>query len=152
MSIKSSQGSLNTSLGKLTINNAYEANTNTTANPFVAEETLITPTFISVNGNVVQTAQILSTQFTGINEVVPAEDGAGTPGTAFFLIDGDALQYTFTALTVPTWSITTADSSITVSDIVFNYVNNDCTITFSNDVDVAGTVESLYINFYTPPV
>ena len=151
MSIKSSQGSLNASLGKLIINNAYEANTNTTLNPFVPEETLITPTFISVNGNVVNTAKILSTQFTGINEVVPAQDGDGNNGTAPFLIDGDTLQYTFTASTVPTWSITTADSSITVSDIEFNVATNVCTITFSNDVDVDGTVESLYINFYTPP-
>jgi hypothetical protein len=151
MSVKSNQGSLNTSLGKLTVNNAYDANTNTTANPFVAEQTIITPTFISVNGNVVSTAKILSTQFTGINVNVPAEDVDGNPGTITFLIDGDALQYSFTALTVPTWSFTTVHSSITVSDIEFNVANNDCTITFSNDVDVIGIVESLYINFYTPP-
>lgn len=148
MSVKSNQGSLNTSLGKLTINNSYDAN----SNPFVVEQTIITPTNILINGNVVNTAKILSTQFIGINETVPAQDGDGNDGTLLFLIDGDALGYTFTNSTVPTWSITTTHSSITVSDIEFNIANNDCTITFSNDVDVAGTVESLYINFYNPPV
>ena len=148
MSSSSNQNSLNTALGKLTINNAYNAK----AHGYVDSETVITSTFININGNVVNTAKIISSQYTGINVIVPAQNGDGTPGTATFEISGDDLEYNFTDTTVPTWSITTASSSITVSDILFNFNDNTLTITFSDDTDYPGTVESLYINFYTPPL
>jgi len=147
MSIKSNQGSLNTSLGKLTINNSYDANTNTAANPFVLDETIITPTFISVNGNIVNTAKIASTIYGGLDVPVPANN------TSYIIIDGEDFQYTFsqTPETVPTWSFTCNNSYIYVSTVVFNYATNQVTITFVNNSDDDGLVGIFYINFYTAP-
>jgi hypothetical protein len=147
MSSKSNQNSLNTALGKLAINNNYNAKTN----GYVDEETIITPTYISINGNVVNTAKIASYQYTGINLVIPAANGDGTPGRAQFVVNGNDFQYNFSNTTIPTWSFTTGESSITVEDAVFNLNNNTLTFTFSNDVEADATVISLYVSFFTPP-
>lgn len=148
MSSKSNQNSLNTTLGRLTINNDYDVN----SEGYEGEQTIITSSSISINGNIVNTAKIVSFAYTGIQLDIPAAQDENTPGILPFVVDGDDFEYTFTDKTVPTWSITTDSTAITVVDVDFNLNNNTAIFTFNNDYDQIQQVISLYVNFFTPPV
>jgi len=139
MSSKSNLNSLNTVLGKLTINNDYDVN----AQGYAGSETVITPSSITVNGNQISNATFKSIAVVGIDITIPAND------TYYFDFICDDFDYTLETETVALISFTTENSYISIASYDF-LANNILRIRFNNDSGSDGVVNSIYVYLYTP--
>lgn len=148
MSFKSVQGSLNTSLGKLTINNSYNANTNTSANPFTLESNTLAT---SNNGDLLLNGfKVLSESSYTI--ITATSAGITVEALTPLSIPLDLFDYNFlsTENTLVTFSYVGDGSSVYAQNIVINYLDNLLTITLNNDGADAISITQLNINLFNP--
>lgn len=140
MSSKSNQGSLNTVLGKLTINNQYDAN----SDGFQNQQTVISPDNMKINGYDVLTTIsskmiVYATAFTvAVDTPKPVEVNLGL------------YNFFSEANTIANFTYTGDSSSVYAQSITINAETNVLTITLNNDGGDNANISNLYINLYTP--
>ena len=139
MSSKSNLNSLNTVLGKLTINNDYDVN----AQGYAGAETVITSSSITVNGNPISNATFKSIAAVGIDITIPSNTNY------YFDFICNNFGYTLENETVVLISFTTENSYISIYGYLF-LANNILRIRFNNDSGSDGVVNSIYVYLYTP--
>jgi len=106
-------------LKQLTVNNAYQSKSKN----YKAQETIITPDEITINGSHVVTSLFLTSYFEEVNEEVQA----GNTKDIAITLD----NYTVTDTTAITYSITTDGPGIYCSNISSEVVGNDTNVTFT---------------------
>lgn len=140
MSSKSNQGSLNTVLGKLTINNQYDVN----SDGFQNQQTVISPDNMKINGYDVLTTIsskmiVYSTAFTVVVDT-PINVNVNLGLYNFFSEANTIANFTYTG----------DSSSVYAESITINAETNVLTITLNNDSGTNANISNLYINLYTP--
>ena len=139
MSSKSNQGSLNTVLGKLTINNSFDAK----SDGFENQQTVIGPDNMKINGYDVLTTIsskmiVYSTAFTVV---------VSTPKPV--AINLGFYNFFSEANTIANFTYTGDGSSVYAVSIAINVDTNVLTINLNNDGEDVN-ISNLYINLYTP--